>query len=249
MAKTGLAKSASSEGEVEHTEETPVPPPVSLNFRRLDTTEGLRSLDDVDLEEIFERRAAVLRTVPKFLQGVSEAQKRFEGCIRRRSSRWRIQRAWKLLLLLPHTLPQTSTRRFGPQGRIWRMFCSFRSGKVGRIVPRQSQSRRASQCADGAKTQEGIHRQFLKASSESSFFCPEGGVVSSQASIGGSSVGSWNSGHSGSPHQPRQKTFSTSNLWDEGSRNTSLSNVSSWTRNFSSTSGQRGGVQQLVHQA
>ena len=61
------------QGEVEHTEETPAPPPVSLNLRRLDTAEGLRSLDEVDLEEIFERIAAVLRTVPKFLQGVSEA--------------------------------------------------------------------------------------------------------------------------------------------------------------------------------
>ena len=37
------------------------------------------------------------------------------------------------------------------------------------------------------------------------------------------------------------------NLWEEGSRNTSLSNVSSWTRNFSSkSSGQRGEVQHMT---
>ena len=43
-----------SEGdvEVEHTEETPAPLPVPLNMRRLDIAEGLRSLDEVDLEDI-----------------------------------------------------------------------------------------------------------------------------------------------------------------------------------------------------
>ena len=49
---------------------------------------------------------------------------------------------------------------------------------------------------------------------------------------------------------PMEDLQHLANLWEEGSRNTSLSNVSSWTRNFfSSTSGQRGGVQQLVRQA
>ena len=47
----------------------------------------------------------------------------------------------------------------------WRL----RSGK-GRIVPRQSRSRRASQCPEGAKMQEGNHGRFVEASSESSSF-------------------------------------------------------------------------------
>ena len=44
-------------------------------------------------------------------------------------------------------------------------------------------------------------------------------------------------------HQPRQKTFCTSRIFGKRDRGTRpLSNVSSWTRNFSSsTSGQRGG--------
>ena len=56
-------------------------------------------------------------------------------------------------------------------------------------------------------------------------WAPRQGVVfrlriSHLASIGGSSVGSWNTGHSGSPHQPRQKTFCTSRTFGKRDRGT-----------------------------
>ena len=194
------------DGEVEHTEETPAPPPVSLNLRRLDIAE-------VDLEKIFERRAAVLRTVSKFHQGSFRSALRVaveeEAAGRVSGDEVRRTRAWKLFLL-PRMLLHKPPRGGLVHRKKLGTFCSLRSGKVGRIVPRQSRNRRASQCPNGAKTQERIHGRFVKASSESSFFRPDGRVVSSQASIGGSSVGSWNIGHSG---RPRQKTFCTSRIY------------------------------------
>ena len=104
------------------------------------------------MEDIFERRAAVLRTVPKFLQGS------FGSTLRVAFG----EEAF--LLLLRMFLHEPPRGGFGPPEEVGGTFSSLLSGKVGRIVSRQSRSRRASQCPDGAKTQEGIHRRFVKAS-------------------------------------------------------------------------------------
>ena len=136
------------------------PTPVSLNLRRLDMSEG--SLDEVDLEEIFERRAAVMRTVWKFLQGIFRSALRvaFEEEAAGSASGDEVRANQSFEVVRPyatHAPPQTSTRRFGPSEAVGGTLCSLRSGKLGRIVARQSRSRRASQCPNGAKTPEGIH--------------------------------------------------------------------------------------------
>ena len=111
------------DGEVEHTEETPAPPPVSLNLRRLDIAEGLRSLDEVDLEEIFERRA-VLRTVPKFLQGSFRSALRvaFEEEATGKASGDEVSRTrvWKLFLLLRACSSTDLHEEVWSLGRSWR---------------------------------------------------------------------------------------------------------------------------------
>ena len=82
----------------------------------------------------------------------------------------------------------------GPSEEVGGTFDSTRSGKVD-TVECQSPSRCGSGCPTGAKTPEGIHGRSGKA--KSSLTRPDGGGVSSMASIGGSTVGTRNIGHVG----------------------------------------------------
>ena len=59
-------------------------------------SQGLRSLDGVDLADVFTRRALVMRSVPRVLQGPYIAAVRL--------SLQEVSRAWKLFLLLPRML-------------------------------------------------------------------------------------------------------------------------------------------------
>ena len=69
---------------------------------------GLESLDEVNLESVFEIRALVMKTVPKFMRGVFRGGiKTSLQAILRGRERKDVQletRGWKLLMLMPRLL-------------------------------------------------------------------------------------------------------------------------------------------------
>ena len=111
-----------------------------------------------------------------------------------------------------------SARRFGPRKKLEERFAAFAVGRWAELF-------RASREADvqaSAHTVRRRRREFtddLSRRVQRAVSFVQMGVVSSQASIGGSSVGSWII-DPGSPHQPRQKTFCTSRIFGKRDRGT-----------------------------
>ena len=235
------------DGEVEHTEETPAPPPVSLNLRRLDVAEGLRSLDEADLEEIFERRAAVPRTAPKFLQGSFRSALRVafeeEAAGRASGDEVRRTRAWKLFLLLPRMLLHKPPRGgLVPRQQLEERFAAFAVGRWAELF-------RASREADVQASAQKVRRRRREYTDDLSrraqravSFVQMGELSAARQALEGLSwlLEHWPLWQPSPP--PTEDLLHLANFWEEGSRNTSLSNVSSWTKNFSSSTSQRGGA-------
>ena len=86
-------------------EEVEVPLP---RWPRRMFVDGLRSLDGVDIRQIFRRRALVMKSVPKFMQGsfraVLKAIMEEVSAARLARDVLRQSRAWKAFLLLPRLL-------------------------------------------------------------------------------------------------------------------------------------------------
>ena len=86
---------------------------------------GFRGLDEVDVVEVFEVRAQVMKTVPKFMKGVFRGglklslQEIAKG--RARNDSVMETRGWKLFLSLPRLLLfRPPSRRIGAQGQVAR---------------------------------------------------------------------------------------------------------------------------------
>ena len=144
----------------------------------------------------------------------------------------------KLFLLLPRMLLHKPPRGgLVPRKDLEERFADFAVGRWAQLFRASCEADVQASAQNGAKTQEGFHGRFVKASSESSFFRPEGGVSCQQPGKHWREL-SWLLEHwplwQPSP-TPIEDLQHLANLWEEGSRNTSLSNVSSWTRNFSSS--------------
>ena len=237
--RDGVSK---GDGEVEHTEETPAPSPVSLNLQRLDMSEGLRSLDEVDLEEIFERRAAVLRTMPKFVQGSFRSALRVafeeEAPGSASGDELRRTRAWKLFLLLPRLLLHKPPRGgLVLRKKLEECFAAFAVGRWAELL-------RASREADVQASAQKVRRRrreftddLLRRAQRAVSFVQMGELSAARQALEGAQL-LW---------QPSPTPTEDFLHLAEGSRNTSLLNVSSWTRNFSSSTS--GGVQQHARQA
>ena len=95
--------------------------------------EALRLVDEVDLALIFSRRAVVMKSVPKFMQGVFRVAGRAAleevTAVRLVRDERRHTRAWKLFLLLPRLL-------------------LFRPPRGG-LIPRKRLEERCALCARG----------------------------------------------------------------------------------------------------
>ena len=83
----------------------PLEDPVEMDFPRAGALrEGLESLDLVDVRSLFENRASVFKSVPKFLHGPFRNALKFalEECLSLEVLRQ--ERGWKLLTLIPRML-------------------------------------------------------------------------------------------------------------------------------------------------
>ena len=178
------------------------------------------------MEEIFERRAAVLRTVPKFLQGsfrsalrVAFEEEEAAGRASGDEGEPELGSCSCFCLACSSTNLHEDVRSFGR----WRNVLQPVAKQTFKPVPKR--------CEDAGRNtrticQAEVKEQFLS-SRWGSCQQPEEG-----------SVGSWTIGH-----QPRQKTFCTSRLFGRGVEEHVPVERFEWKkRNFSSsTSGQRGG--------
>ena len=95
---------------------------------------GLESLDEVNLESVFEIRGIVMKTVPKFVRGVfGGAIKTSLQAILRGRERKDVEletRDWKLLMLMPRLLLARPPRGgFVPQGRLKERVARFSAGE------------------------------------------------------------------------------------------------------------------------
>ena len=97
---------------------------------------GFRSLDEVNLEDVFEVRALVMKSIPKFLRGV------FRGALKvslqeivrgqQRNDSEAESRGWKLFLLLPRMLLSRPPRGgLVPKARLRERVDRFGQGGLG----------------------------------------------------------------------------------------------------------------------
>ena len=97
-----------SEVEGEEEEFVPERAPVDIDVRARTIAVGMASLDMVDMHEVFQRRAMVMRTVPVFLKGAFKAALRValeERILGEANGDFiKVQRAWKLFMLLPRMI-------------------------------------------------------------------------------------------------------------------------------------------------
>ena len=88
--------------------------------------EAFRRMDRVDLDNIFRRRAEVMKTIPSFLRGPFRIG---------RSQHVRHARGWKLFLLLPRMLPMRGTRGgFISKEKLRRRFEMFNEGRWEELI-------------------------------------------------------------------------------------------------------------------
>ena len=85
----------------------------------------------VDMREVFQRRAVVMRTVPVFLKGAFKAalrvvlEERILGEVN--GDFFKVQWAWKLFMFLPRMIfVSTTSRRQSPKEAVGRMVPSIR---------------------------------------------------------------------------------------------------------------------------
>ena len=129
--------------EISPEENTSVPvPPGRVSL-------GMSSLDEVQLDTIFERRAHVMRSIPHLLKGPYRAAVRLalrEATVGRTTGDMlRLTRAWKLFLLLPRMwLSRPPRGGLVPKGRLLERVSLFHNGHWSELVERSVLDSRVS---------------------------------------------------------------------------------------------------------
>ena len=127
----------SGEAEMEHQERNDTvgePDDVLYVPHARDSTAGFASLDEVDLAEVFEVRACVMKSIPKFMRGAYRGAMKLSlqeiqrGSVVNNST---VEtRGWKLFFLLPRLLLFKPPRGgLVPRGRLQERMSKFASGE------------------------------------------------------------------------------------------------------------------------
>ena len=128
---------------------------------------GMSSLDEVQLDMIFERRAHVMRSIPHVLKGFCFAAVRMalrEATVGRTTGDMlRLTRVWKLFLLLPR-MWLSRPRRGGlvPKGRLLERVSLFHNGHWSELVERSvldSESPHHAACRKRRRSKSGIEQR------------------------------------------------------------------------------------------
>ena len=102
-------------------------------------TVGFRSLDEVNMDDIFELRALVMKTIPKFMRAVFRGAMKvsMEAIVRGRETNDVVAetRGWKLFLLLPRLLLSRPARGgLIPRGRLQERVSRFSAGEWSSLL-------------------------------------------------------------------------------------------------------------------
>ena len=132
---------------------------------------GMSSLDEVQLDTIFERRAHVMRSILHLLEGPYRAAVRLalrEATVGRTSGDMlRLTRAWKLFLLLPRMwLSRPPRGGLVPKGRLLERVSLIHNGHWSELVERSvldSESAHFVACRKRRRSKSGIEQRAARA--------------------------------------------------------------------------------------
>ena len=134
---------------------------------------GMTSLDEVDLNTIFSRRANVMRSIPHFLKGPHRAAVRLAmreaSSARETGDVLRLTRAWKLFLLLPRMFLSRPPRGgLVPKTRLMERVSLFHNGQWCDLVERSAvdvEMAHLAACRKRRRVKSGIEHRASRARS------------------------------------------------------------------------------------